>query len=382
MDIKNDTRLPEYMYWNQLLDHLGGDASRLFGNDFIWPRQFEIHLPGNHKEPCQLACPHCAGSLFDKSLGNWETPALELLDKLAGAIPYHIYGGAYTEPLINPYFMAFLAMTKKHGNHFGIHTSGVGLLQLEESQGWLTELNRISTDKTDYLSVSLDAGFPWSWAKTKGIDKGEIFNDIIRALRLAVKIREKREQGHAIRLCYLISPASDSPENFGAIVNIAREIGVDSLRFSIPFANYNQSFDTVRKYKANREIPGDALYRERLAPYLSTSMDDKTYVFYTGPEFTDVDSFTFKKCYYGYYQITYGADGYCYKCSTTATPTAKHCRLGKITPDLDEFKSMIIKNQQGEWSCKGMCFDRGLRCNRMGAEINTKAQELMEKSEQ
>jgi len=365
------------MYWSQLLDHLGGDTEKLFNGEFVWPRQFEIHLPGSHKKPCDLACAHCAGKLFDKSLGTWEMEALELLDKLEGAIPYHIYGGAYTEPLLNPYFMAFLAMTKKHGNHFGIHTNGSLLLQLEESQGWLTELNRISTDGIDYLSVSLDAGFPWSWAKTKGTKNLSSFNNIIEALRQAVSIRKKTGSGHAIRLCYLISPHSDSPENFGAIVSIAKEIGVDSLRFSIPFATYNQSFDDVRKYKNDTEITGDVVYQERLAPFLSKSKDERPYIFYTGPEFTDIERYTFNRCFYGYYQITYSAAFDCYKCSTTATPTAPQCSLGKITSDIDEFKKMISNNQQGDWDCDGMCFSRGLRGNRMALSINTKAHELL-----
>jgi len=95
--MKRDPRPPEYKYWNQLMDHLEGDKSKFFNGELVYPRQFEIHLPANHKVPCDLACPHCAGRLFDRSLGTWEMEALELLDKLKGAIPYHIYGGAYTE---------------------------------------------------------------------------------------------------------------------------------------------------------------------------------------------------------------------------------------------------------------------------------------------
>lgn len=367
---KKDMRPPEYRYWNQLMDHLDGNTKTFFNGELVYPRQFEIHLPGNHRSPCTLNCPHCAGKHFQKDLGTWEIDALELLNKLRGAIPYHIYGGAYTEPLINPYFMTFLHTTKKHGNHFGIHTNGVHLDWLEEKMGWLTELNRISTDSVDYLSVSLDAGFPWSWGPTKGTKDQHLYNGIIEGLRKAVQIREKAGEGHAIRLCYLISPFSDSPENFGAIVNIAKDIGVDSLRFSIPFACYNQSFDDVRDYKWGREVPMNEIYEERLAPYLSHSENQRPYIFYTGPEFTDVDKFTFKQCVYCYYQITYGADGYVYKCSTTATPTMAQCRIGKITSNLDEFHAMLVKNTNPNWNANS-CFSKGARCNRMGLEINT-----------
>jgi len=365
-----DSRPPYYKYWNQLLEHLDGDTSLIFGDKFVYPRQFEIHLPSDHKRACSLACPHCAGIRFKKDLGRWEIEALELLDNLKGAIPYHIYGGAYTEPLLNPYYLTFLAYTKKYNNHFGIHTNGVLLNWLEEEQGWLTELNKLATDETDYLSISIDAGLAWSWAKTKGTRKEKLFFEILRGLNKACRIRNRNGKTHAIRLCYLISPESGTPENFSAIVSIAKEIGVDSLRFSIPFANYNQSFDKVRDYKRTVEVIGDIKYRNLLEEFLSTNQDERPYIFYSGPEFTWVDNFTFNKCIYGFYQVTVGADGYIYKCSTTATPTAKHCRLGKITSNLDSFKEMIVKNYNPKWDCRTMCFDKGLRCNRMGIECN------------
>ena len=358
---RTDSRPPEYRYWDQLVKHLG-DTDRIFNGELIYPRQFEIHLPGNHVRPCDLNCPHCAGKYFQKDLGTWEMDGLELLNKLEGNIPYHIYGGAYTEPLLNPYFMSFLNMTKRHGNHFGIHTNGVLLSKLEEQQGWLTELNRISTDSVDYLSVSIDAGSPQSWMKTKGTKK-DLFGEIIEGLRKAVETRAK----YAIRLCYLISPHSGTQEDFDSIVSIARETGVDSLRFSIPFAPYNQSFSMVREYKNNRESMTD-IYEEMLSPYLR---GERPYIFYTGPEFTDIDRFTFKQCVYPYYQITYGADGYAYKCSTTATPTMSMCRLGKITNDLGEFHFLLRRNANPLWDAN-ICFRNGARCNRMGLEINAK----------
>jgi len=353
------------------MEHLKGDESKFFNGEFVWPRQFEIHLPSDHKRACNLNCPHCAGKLFNKALGNWEEKGLELLDKIKGSIPYHIYGGAYTEPLMNPYYMSFLNITKKHNNHFGIHTNGTLLNMLEKNTGWLTELNRISTSSTDYLSISLDAGFPWSWGKTKGTKDIFWFNEIIEGIRKACEIKNKNGgKGHAIRLCYLISPESGNHENFQSIISISKELGIDSLRFSIPFGSYNQHFNAVREYKHEIEIPGSKKYYQMLKSLLSRSESEKPYIFYTGPEFTDIDCFDFKHCLYGYYQITFGADGYAYKCSTTATPTAKQCRLGEITSNIDEFKKMIMDNYNKDWNCKKMCFNKGLRCNRMGFEIN------------
>jgi MoaA/NifB/PqqE/SkfB family radical SAM enzyme len=370
LDNKLDPRPPEYCYWGLLKDHLKNDTSVFFNGETIYPRQFEIHLPSNHIKPCALHCPHCAGKYFQKDLGAWEMDGLELLNKLQGAIPYHIYGGAYTEPLLNPYFMTYLHTTKRYGNHFGIHTSGHSLLRLENEFGWLTELNRISTDNVDYLSISLDAGTPESWAKTKGSNSPYIFNEIMGGLKQAIQIRNKTGKGHAVRICYLISPYSDSVKDFDNVVRLAKEIGVDSVRFSIPFASYGQQFDKVREYKRDRELVMTDVYKERLKPYLSASTKEEPYTFYSDYEFTDIERFNFKRCIYPYFQITYGADGYVYKCSTTSTPSMPFCRLGKITNDLEEFKAMLKKNQSEKWDAN-TCFKNGARCNRMGLEINT-----------
>jgi MoaA/NifB/PqqE/SkfB family radical SAM enzyme len=368
-----DSRPKHYKYWEQLVEHLNGDTSILFNEKFIYPRQFEIHLPSNHKVSCNLNCPHCAGRYFIKDLGNWELTLLELISNLKGEIPYHIYGGAYTEPLLNPYLLTFLAYTKKYDNHFGIHTNGTLLNWLEKEQGWLTELNRLATDEEDYLSISIDAGLPWSWAKTKGTQNNSLFFEIIEGLKKACSMKRT----HAIRLCYLISPASGNYENFASIVSIAKDLKVDSLRFSIPFASYNQNFNAIREYKKEVEIPGNIEYGEMLKDFISTSKRDKPYIFWNEPYFTDIDRYTFDKCFYHLYQVTLGADGYFYRCSTTATPTAKHCRLGKATSDIKEFKKIMFKNYDKNWNCKDMCFSRGLRCNRMGLEINRRCHDLV-----
>ena len=77
----------------------------------------------------------------------------------------------------------------------------------------------------------------------------------------------------------------------------------------------------------------------------------------------------FSQCIYSYYQITYAADGYVYKCSSTASPSFSDNRLGKITDDLKEFQRMVLANHKEDFDAR-TCFSQGARCNRIALEIN------------
>jgi MoaA/NifB/PqqE/SkfB family radical SAM enzyme len=377
---REDPRIDEYLYWNQLMDHLDHKPERFFDGSLVYPKQFEIHLPANHIRSCVLNCEYCAGKYFDKPLGVWENGALTLLDKIAGRIPQHIYGGSYTEPLMNPYLMAFMAKTRQYGNSFGIHTNGVMLPKLDEATGFLTELNRVAEgDRKSYLQVSLDGATSWGWGKVKRTSKPEAYWAILDYMRKAVEIREKKGSGHSIRMGYLISEHTASPEQFSIIVNMAKDMGIDSLRFSIPFAHYNQSFDDVRQYKENVEVPREKLYEEWLAPLVSKSKDEKPYIFWNYPWFTDIDRFEFDQCVYTYFQITLAADGWFYPCSTVSTPTAGHLRIAPFTDNIDEFEKILIRAQDSRFNAKKACFDKGLRCNRMGLECNTAYKEILDR---
>ncbi|MFW6225344.1 MAG: radical SAM protein [bacterium] len=367
----NDNRPSSYQYYNQLINWVG-DKNKFFNGEFVWPKQFEIHLPSNHKRHCNLNCSHCQGKNYQRDLGHWEMDCLDLLNKLKGEIPFQIYGGAYSEPLMNPYLMTFLSTTKKYNNHFGIHTNGILLKELEDNYGFLTELHRISTDKVDYLSISLDGGLPWNWAKTKGTKKEEFFYQTVSGIKKACSIRDKSEkESHAIRIAYLLSPEVDSENEILSVVSIAKDLKVDSLRFSIPYAPYNQNFDKVRQYEKQKHIfeQGEK-YKKIISNFLSFKCTDMPYIFYVSPYTTSVQQCTCQHCIYGYFQITYGADGGVYKCSSVAAPDASQCRLGDATSNIDKFKEMIMKNYNKDFSPEKNCFSKGLRCNRMALEIN------------
>lgn len=298
----------------------------------------------------------------------FEKEALKLVDELKGKIPFFIYGGAYSEPLLNPYLPHFLKLTKKYGSYFGIHTNGSILKNLEEKQAFLSELCRIATSEQDYISISLDAGTPESHARTKNL-RVNWFDEIIEGIKMAIELRGN-SNSPAIRVCYLLNRFNSSEKEVNRIIEIMRDIRADSLRFSIPYDLYGKDFNKVRQYKQTVEIKQNEMYIKMLEPLISRDLEDKPYIFYIPPEYQDVDKMNFKQCIYSYYQITLGADGYIYKCSSTASPTFRMNSLGKIPNNLDKFNKMVLVNQDPNFN-PSTCFRAKARCNRIALEINT-----------
>lgn len=375
--VKIDSDRPAgYQYFKIISDHLGNDLTKIFNGELVYPRQIEIHLPGDCKRACNFDCYYCQGRQLEQPLAPFEEDALKIVDELKGRVPYFIYGGAYSEPLLNPYFLDFLKLTKKHGSYFGIHTNGSLLKQLEGKQSFLSELCRVATSGQDYLSVSLDAGTPESHMKTKNI-KVNWFDEIIEGIRIAAKIRGNSDSP-AIRVCYLMNRFNSSEREIHRIIEIMQDIKVDSLRFSIPYDLYGKDFDRVRRYKQTVEVKQNKTYAEMLKPLMSTDLRKRPYIFYISPECQDVDRMNFRQCIYSYYQITLAADGYVYKCSSTASPTFKMNQLGKISSDLDELSTMIVANHNPNFNAS-TCFKVGARCNRIALEINTTWARMNEK---
>jgi MoaA/NifB/PqqE/SkfB family radical SAM enzyme len=360
-------RPKNYNYVEIVREHLGGSFDPVFNGEMIYPRQLEVHLPSDRKKACNFHCSYCQGGELDQSLGSWEEKGLRLMDKLQGAIPLYVYGGAYTEPLMNEFFLPYLEMTKKYNNNFGCHSNGSLLTELEDSIGFCSRLIELGTDEIDYFSCSLDAGTVESHKKTKNISDN-YFTRIIEGLRLLVKIRGNK-QVPKIRVCYLMNKINSSKDEIANIVKIMKDIGVDSLRFSIPYMVYGRDFEEVERYRNRNEIPFGLKCEETVKPYLSKNQEELPYIFWHGPGWQDVKKMNFNQCIYSYYQITYAADGYVYKCSSTASPSFSDNRLGEITDDLEEFQRMVLANHKEDFDAK-TCFVKGARCNRIALEIN------------
>lgn len=367
-DSIESSRPEGYQYFNQLKLHLGGDLSKIFNGELVYPRQIEIHLPGDGVRRCNFNCFWCQGNLLDRSLGNFEEDLLRLLEQLKGkGLHYVVYGGNYTEPLLNSYSVDFLKMAKAYLNvSYGIHTNGSLLLKQERDYSYLSEFCRLANSHEDFLSVSLDSGNVESHMRGHNLDTN-LFDTTIDGIREAIRIRGSSPYP-SVRICYLLNKFNSSPKELEGIVKIAKDIGVDSIKFSIPYDLYGKDFSRVREYKRKIEIKKDKEYRERLLPLL-TSQEDKTHVFYLSPFTQDVDRMNFRQCIYGYFQISAGADGYWYKCSSTASPSFSFNRLQKITSSLDGFHKAILRSQSPDFN-PSLCFNAGARCNRMALECN------------
>ncbi len=357
-----------YHYFDLLKQHLDGDLSKIFNGKLIYPRQFEIHLPGDGKIACNFDCYYCQARKLEKSLESFEETALSLVNKLNGRIPWITLGGQYTEPLLNPYLLHFVEAVKRQGSYYGIHTNGSLFGYLDTKNSLLTKLCEESDSSNDFITCSLDAGFHKSHMKTKGLQKNW-FDSIVLGLKRLVEVREGRNFP-SVRVTYLMNEQNSSPDEIKSIISMMKTIGVDSLRFSIPYDYYGKSLDKTKEYKKKVELKYEQKYHNLVSPYLSNN-SEKPYIYWMPPEYQDVDKMNYKVCIDGYYQICLGADGWFYRCTSATATDFKMCRLGKVTDDLGEFENIICKNQSREWS-PSTCFAQGTRCSRMALEINSR----------
>ena len=364
-------RIDSYNYMKILTDWVSKDD--IFKKKFVWPRQMEIHLPANKDIACDFHCYYCQGSNLDMSLGMDEKKVLKLMEEIGpNTFEYYVYGGAYTEPLLNPYFMDFMRLTKKLNAHFGIHSNGSQLKKLQKKNSFCTELVSLMESKYDYYSCSLDGGSPQSHMKTKNI-KFDAWTDIIEGLKILVKEKEKQKSKGSIRVAYLLNKWNSSKEELSNFINLMKEIKVDSLRFSIPYAQYGNEVKKVQNYKKNIETKLNLKYKSLLEPYMTKNKNDKPFIFYFAPVNQDIDRMldtNYKQCAYTYYQTTIGSSGHVYRCSSIATPTFDYGILGKQPENVKELQEMIQKSQDEKFHCH-TCIESTARCNRMALEINT-----------
>ena len=78
----------------------------------------------------------------------------------------------------------------------------------------------------------------------------------------------------------------------------------------------------------------------------------------------------YRYCVYGYYQITFGADGNVYRCSSIASPSFSYGILAPLPDSKKKLEKLILENQDPDFNCS-TCFNENARCNRLALEINS-----------
>lgn len=347
-----------------------GDNFRPFDGILTIPRQLEIHLSNESRTPCNMLCIHCQGQNLQKVIEPFDDIIFPLVEKLDGKIPLFVVSGAYAEPTLNIRLIELIKLIKRTGSSFGLHTNATLLTKLEEKNRFITRLYNVSTPD-DYMTIALDAGSRKSFAKTKRVD-GKHFDSVIAALQILHSLN-KREQRPSLkaRITYLLNEFNSSPEELQNVVRLMRQVEVDSLRFAIPYAPYGTPLEECWRYKNEYEVPFYRRIWNRIAPLLSEDASEKPQIFAMSPEAQDVEKITFSHCFYGYYMINLGADGFFYRCSAVAHPGFKGHRLGKATDNLENFYAMVLKNQDINFNPLKQCLPIGARCNRASIDINT-----------
>lgn len=370
--------IPEhYRYYDILNEHLKTDVVNIAfnkGTPAIFPRQLEIHLGRDSGKPCNLSCDHCQGSEVDKTMVDNSETILSLIRNIDGKIPNFIFGGVYTESLLSPNFSKIIDTIKETDAAFGLHTNGTLLWPLEKKTGLLSRMIEVS-DERDYVSISMDSGSPRSFSLTKNAPP-ILFENILRAIEHYKKVDERSaKKNFKLRLTYLLNEYNSEKKELENMIKYVKDIGpaVSSLRFSIPYAIYGKNMEECKNYKENHEEPFFAKIKEIIEPLLN--FGEAPQILLMPPENQDVGKLDFHHCYYGYYQLTLGADGYFYRCSSSATPSFKHMRLGPATEDMADFLRIIKWNQTENFNPQKECFDNCVRCSRMALMINNVADE-------
>jgi MoaA/NifB/PqqE/SkfB family radical SAM enzyme len=351
------TQVPDFTAW------------RPFTN-VVLPRQLEIHLSNNRGTPCNFRCDHCQGQSLIRDVAPYDDKVIPLIDRLQGRIPLFVLSGAYTEPFLNDNIIKYIAVIKKWGSFFGLHSNGSFLARDEAKTGFITEMVARSTGD-DYFTCAADAATAPTFARLKKT-KVAVFDRVWQGLRILADEKRKYSDGRVkLRFTYLLNEENSSVEELQQMVRLARGVDATSLRFSIPYAPYGTDMAECEAYRTGVEIPLKRSIWENVQQVLSNEeRAGETYVFAMAPGFQDIKRLTFQHCFYGYFQITLGADGYFYRCSAVASPLFKHLRLGPVTDNVDTLLDIIRRNQVVGFNPQTQCFPHSGRCNRASIDVN------------
>ena len=331
-------------------------------NKTVTPIQLEIQ-PGRESgnKLCWMSCPYCYGGSADNTETRLDINRyISILDETKkgphGSIKKIILAGYATDPLNYEHISQLAKKVIENNQIIGIHTK---LLKIPKA------LDKILADTPlqpgSYLTVSLDAGFPESYNKTHGIISSKnIFTQIIANIK---NIKSLNIKNLNIGCTYLVTSANNSSEEIKESIKICNEIGVETLRFSMPQVprgyNLSEEEDIIIREKTNEidRISKIILDTESKECVVSAVDPDKEY---------NINKKRYLPCFARFVHPAIGFDGQLYHCSESSSPNFSSMSLGNLQDrgfwdsyydyDLEKIKKAFLEMDKNECMCDRKLF--------------------------
>jgi MoaA/NifB/PqqE/SkfB family radical SAM enzyme len=331
-------------------------------NKTVIPIQLEIQ-PGREsgKKLCWMSCPYCYGGSADNtgtrlSIEKYLSVLDETVNGPHGKINKIIVAGYATDPLHYEYASELIRKIINNQQIVGIHTK---LLKIPKDLKNVLKEGLLK--KESYLTISLDAGYPESYNKTHGLPGTKnVLSKIIENIKT---IKSLKINNLNIGVTYLVTSANNSNEEIKESIKICNEIGVETLRFSMPQTprgyNLTDEEDIIIKEKT-KEI-------ERISNIVSETKSENCVVTAVDPDKEyKIDKNRFLPCFARFVHPAIGFDGQLYHCSESSSPNFSSMSLGNLQNkgfwdsyynyDLDKIKEAFSEMEKNACMCDRKLF--------------------------
>ncbi len=294
----------------------------------IVPYQLEVHPPPRGTKVCWMECPWCYGlnhaiDLAEKISSERLLEVLKEINSqnLSPILPIRkvVFSGVATDPLYtNPGLMeSMIKNLIEYGVEFGIHTKLLNI-SLDLIDIVLSSVN----EGRDYISVSLDAGTSGTYNAVYNVKSGNPFDRVIKNIS---NITSQCSVGKPkIVATYLLDNHNAKRSEIIAAVIRCQEVGVQSIRFSVPQKPYSLADDLHFEMISDQNI---ALAKEVIMALNDTDIE---VIFMDYHEAPWIQEDRILPCHSQWIYPTIGIDGYLYPCCQVATSEFKELRLADL----------------------------------------------------
>ena len=272
-----------------------------------------------------MSCPYCYGGSADNSgkrldIKKYFSVLDETIKGPHGNINKIIVAGYATDPLNYEHISPLIKKIINNKQILGIHTK---LLKIPKDLDNIIKEGNLQ--KGSYLTISLDAGFAESYNKTHGIPGSKnILSKIIENIKI---IKSLKKNNLNIGATYLVTSANNSGKEIKESIKICDEIGIETLRFSMPQTPRGYTLadeeDIIIKEKT-KEI-------ERISNIISETKSQNCVVNAVDPDKDfKIDKARYLPCFARFVHPAIGFDGQLYHCSESSSPNFSSMSLGNL----------------------------------------------------